>query len=670
MSNLLKYISCITLLLLLVLPGCGKTASQDKLLEPANEPTSDSTCNWLETHSHFHEENYYHVFNAYYEEQITKKNYRAAAAAFTAVVDKEIYYLSFDTNFRTRLESFDTLYAHQLPWHKTLFIDEHTGNILMDQSEFRKAITCFRKALAHKPFDYYTYLDIANLYSDIAFCYAAIGEQEEALRNNHQALAYFDKIGSLTGKGGIYDNIALVHMFTKNYPEAEVYFDKAIKCYQEAGNTVNIFTTLHNRILLYQETGHPDLYKLIGFSYRSYEDSGIKDPSFKVALATLYVDKLLHENKTEEAKAVLQEIKALLYELPSSTAQDDYNIALAQYEIKTGTGIKNIALIENALNAVEESEHFQNQLAFCKVLKENALLNGDYKKALLYSEKEKTAMNKLANREMIVKTLELNKKHQMEKKEQHIALQAKTILNKNIAIALLLTALATFVLIAVVILSRQKQKKIRMEGKRAILYTRQLLEKTEEERKRIAGDLHDSVSHELLNLKNTISANDEDTSAKIDTIINDIRIISRNLHPVMFEKVGLTASIEQLVERAQSIHNLMVTADIKYDAFLSVSDELQVYRIIQEALSNTIKYAEAFAARIILHAQQDVLHIEIKDNGKGFDVAEKISGTTAFGLHNIIERSKALGGFAKIQSDKNGTVIMIEIKKKNENTDS
>jgi signal transduction histidine kinase len=171
------------------------------------------------------------------------------------------------------------------------------------------------------------------------------------------------------------------------------------------------------------------------------------------------------------------------------------------------------------------------------------------------------------------------------------------------------------------------------------------------------------VSHELLNLKHSVGESTPSAGEKIDSIIKDIRSISRNLHPVMFEKVGLSASINQLLDRAQSVNQLMVTSDIVYSGSLSVSDELQVYRIIQEALSNIIKYAEAVAAKIIIREGDGELTVQIKDNGKGFNVSETLSRKDAFGLHNIIERSKAIGGQAKIQSDKNGTIITIDLKK-------
>ena len=201
------------------------------------------------------------------------------------------------------------------------------------------------------------------------------------------------------------------------------------------------------------------------------------------------------------------------------------------------------------------------------------------------------------------------------------------------------------------------------EKQNAQQYTKQLLEKTEEERKRIASDLHDSVSHELLSLKNIFEEKTDITNSKIDAIINDIRIISRNLHPVMFDKIGLKESIIQLVDRTQLTNNFMVTAEIDYSSDLLSSTELQIYRIVQESLSNIIKYANAIAAKITIQENAKSILIEIKDNGKGFNVSETLNGKMAFGLHNIIERSRAIGGKAEIISNKNGTIITIDIKK-------
>jgi signal transduction histidine kinase len=257
----------------------------------------------------------------------------------------------------------------------------------------------------------------------------------------------------------------------------------------------------------------------------------------------------------------------------------------------------------------------------------------------------------------------LTKNTKLKKKEQQIVIQEKTIATKNAIIAWLAFLFLMLFTIIFIYRNKQKQKQIELDSINIQRYTKQLLEKIEEERKRIASDLHDSISHELLELKNVSNGNLVETNIKIDGIINDIRSISRNLHPIMFDKIGLKASVEQLMERAQVANNFMVTADVDYKLSLSSSDELQVYRIIQEALSNIIKYADAVAAKILVTEKEKTIYIEIKDNGKGFNVKKTLNSSDAFGLHNIIERSRAIGGKAKIKSDGNGTIVSIIINK-------
>lgn len=108
----------------------------------------------------------------------------------------------------------------------------------------------------------------------------------------------------------------------------------------------------------------------------------------------------------------------------------------------------------------------------------------------------------------------------------------------------------------------------------------------------------------------------------MDSIINDIRAISRNLHPVLFEKIGLKASLEQFMERIQNTHRFMISSEIDYQDSLTTEKELQIYRIVQEAVSNIIKYADAIAAKVVLTENKDTVILEIFDNGKGFNVKE------------------------------------------------
>jgi two-component system NarL family sensor kinase len=259
---------------------------------------------------------------------------------------------------------------------------------------------------------------------------------------------------------------------------------------------------------------------------------------------------------------------------------------------------------------------------------------------------------------------EANKKFETEKKEKQILVQQKNIAAKQRSIVALIASLAVLILSVLLFFFYQKQKQLKRQKTESFQFTQQLFEKTEEERKRIATDLHDSISHELISLKSATQTEFTQVNSKIDAIINDIRIISRNLHPVLFDKVGLQNTIEQMVERVQQQNNFMLTADIDYNNSLSSSAALQVYRIIQEAVTNIVKYANAIAGKIIITEDATKVYIEIKDNGKGFDVTETLNSSKAFGLYNIMERSKAIGGEAKITSSNAGTIINIVIPKK------
>lgn len=622
----------------------------------------DSVCTYLLEEDYYDDSTYFPTFQSYFDRKMAQKDYSAAAEALAIVCDQNIYFCLFEPEFLQRVEEFQRDYGNRIPADSATFLDNYIGAHYCEHEQYRRAISYFRRVTARKAVDYYTCNNIGYAYTDMGFCYSAIGDQQRALVCNQKALDYFSRTGNIGGKGNAYNSIYLALLLTKDYPRAEVYLDKAIEAYKQTGEQWNIFIGLHNKILLYEEMDHPKMYSLIDSTYRYFNDSGAEDRSVKIAIYTYYVKKMIHDGDLPAAKKALSDIEEDVEILGSPTSDADYIIARAKYEMANGKEVADIHLIEQALAAAEENEHYQNQLSFIDVLKNDALLKNDFRKALLYSEKEKEANRLMATERMKVRTAELDRKYQVRESHQQIELQKESLLAKNSIIALLVTLLAGFFLLVLILRNRQKQRKSRLEARRAKVFTRQLLEKTEEERKRIAGDLHDSVSHELLSLKRTIGGNDE-AGDKIDAILNDIRVISRNLHPIMFEKVRLADSVEQLIERAQSHYDLLVTAEIAYHSSLSVSDELQVYRIIQESLSNTIKYAGAIAAKVTIVETPKSVLIEIRDNGKGFDVEEKLNGPGAFGLHNIMERSRAMGGSATIVSDTGGTIVTVELKK-------
>ena len=647
---------CLFLVSLLI----NSCQDQDKkviFLEDESIEKYDSIQKWLNTPENLDAENYYKVFNRKLEEQLVSANFTKALQTLEIVTRQEMNLVKFTEELFAVVKQFNLKHGDRFEERDLAFIHYYTGNYLVNQNEYNAAIDSFRKIIDIKAEDYESSQHLAYAYSDLAFCYSAIGDQQKAMRANLESLKYFEMTADEEGKAFAYGNIALIHLFSKDYKKAEEYFNKALANYSDESN---IATGLHNKILLYEETGNPEMYFWIDSTYRYFHQAEIDDKPLEIAVNSYYVKKLVHDKNLSEAAKVLEESKKIVENINSASSQDEYNIALAEFQLASN-GIIDTSLILKALKAVEENEHYQNQIVFNEVLRQNAIQNKNYKKALEYSENINKAGDKLATQEMIVKTMELNEKHKAKEKEQQIKIQKQTIGTKNSTIILMVMSIFVLFLVSLIIFIRQNQKKILVENQRALTYTRQLLEKMEEERKRIASDLHDSVGHELLGLKNSKTLGDEEDKKTIDRILNDIRNISRNLHPVMFEKIGLSETLENLITRLGQSSQMVITSDIQYSDRLSVTEELQVYRIIQEALSNTVKYAKAIAAKVIITESGDGVYIKIMDNGQGFDVESELASGKSFGLHNIMERSKAIGGSAKILSTSKGTIIEISI---------
>ena len=656
-----RIISIITLIIFL---GCGDKKENEVIYKKEKPVKEDATKAWLHKVENYKKsKNYLSVLHKYYNQKIEEENYLQAAE----VLDIACVYLadSYDFNapFMATIKEFDAKYREEVPALKTTFVDAYLANYYFDKYNLKKACEHFKNITLLEPNDYNSCYNTARAYYDLSYIYYIMGKQNLSLASNQKSFEYFSKIDNPKGLAFVYSNYANIYTAIGDKKRAIQNADKAIKAYKSIDNTYNVYIGLINKISIYDFMKDSRKAALIDSTYQAFTDSKDDSKILKIKLYDFKAENLIQENKLTEAKKILDDVKPIVEEIDSDDLTQEYKVTLAQYEIKNNPDYSNFDDIKKALPTLINNQQYEKVTMFYGVLQNNAIQNNDFKNALHYEAQKQIIADSIGNIATREKIAELETIYQTEKKEQEIAIQKTTILNKNTTIALLASLFLGLFLTAAVYITRQKQKKLKLEKQNAQLYTKQLLEKTEEERKRIASDLHDSVSHELLSLKNSFEEKNEVTNTKIDSIINDIRIISRNLHPIMFDKIGLKSSIEQLVERTQSINDFMVTAELEYSESLSTPDELQLYRIIQEALSNIIKYAHAVAAKITISENNNSLFIEIKDNGKGFNVTETLNGKNAFGLHNIIERSRAIGGEAKIVSDKNGTVITIEIKK-------
>ena len=200
---------------------------------------------------------------------------------------------------------------------------------------------------------------------------------------------------------------------------------------------------------------------------------------------------------------------------------------------------------------------------------------------------------------------------------------------------------------------------------------------TEEERKRIAGELHDSVGQQLSLLKlkvqqvpETANGNREDLLNTVDAITNEVRAILYQLRPKILDELGLAAAVTSLVEKINSESKIkgsvsFTGVDFRYDQKI----EMNIFRVIQEALNNVLKHSKATEYFIQIISKEDSIKIIITDDGVGFEMQDK-NKAGGYGMINMKERVESLNGTIKIDSNiDEGTVIIVEIKNVKETVD-
>ncbi|WP_299890997.1 sensor histidine kinase [uncultured Lacinutrix sp.] len=194
-------------------------------------------------------------------------------------------------------------------------------------------------------------------------------------------------------------------------------------------------------------------------------------------------------------------------------------------------------------------------------------------------------------------------------------------------------------------------------------FSQELINQQEKERSRLARDLHDSVGQKLMLLsKTTKNSGDENAEKLASNTLEEVRSISRGLHPSNLERLGLTQAINVLVYSINANTDVFFTDEIEnLDNILSKESELHLYRIIQETLSNIVKHSEAMAVKMYINKTSKEISVVISDNGKGFDFETK-QKNISLGLKTLFERAKIIGAKMNLDSEiSKGTKMTLTI---------
>ncbi|MCS7202666.1 MAG: sensor histidine kinase [Dictyoglomus sp.] len=204
-----------------------------------------------------------------------------------------------------------------------------------------------------------------------------------------------------------------------------------------------------------------------------------------------------------------------------------------------------------------------------------------------------------------------------------------------------------------------------------------LMKAQEEERKKIARELHDEIGQALTAIKINLEllrrkidpklVNYIDDSINlIDKTIEQVRNLSLNLRPSLLDDLGLLSSLKWYIEREKKRNNLNIEYVFNFQQEKINKDlSINIFRIIQEGLTNIIKHAQARNIFLEIKEEGENILITIKDDGIGFDVEniwEKIKEGRALGILGIKERVELFNGNMEIKSKKGeGTEIKITL---------
>jgi len=203
-----------------------------------------------------------------------------------------------------------------------------------------------------------------------------------------------------------------------------------------------------------------------------------------------------------------------------------------------------------------------------------------------------------------------------------------------------------------------------------------VIEAEDRQKSKIARDIHDGLQQtltiSLMNFESLDQGSIQITESELEKFRNGVKFLRKGLQetrsiayeliPKSVEDFGFVATLKDLIEELN--HSIDHT---KFNLYTNLEQRIEdlnieynLFRITQESLNNIIKYAEASEVFVQLTHHDNILQLTIEDNGKGFDVEEKLNSGKSFGLFNMNKRTESLSGRMTIES-KEGTLIFVEI---------
>ncbi len=538
------------------------------------------------------------------------------------------------------------------------------------------------KSKAVKVKDYYALVNADLILGNIAYF---SGRHDEALKIYITSLHNAEKANRHDLIAGACNEIGTLLKKNKSLTEALAYYNRALKEASLAKNSSLIANAYNNIGLVYEEKGaYKAALAQYQFSLAAYrkvkeklgESYSLEYIGYVYGLMKNYPPAI--EN-LEKSLALRREIK------------DNYGIAICLIELTEVYKAKGD--LDRAIIYGKQATAFSKEINYLDMLQNGYLLlsgiyedNQNYDQAYLAHKSYVAVKDSIFNSTKSKQISELQTKYETEKKQQRISIlnkentiQKLQLSQRDFTIVVIVIAFVVSLFIAYLVYNRYKLKQdARLQNEVIVqqdLATKAVLIAEENERKRISGELHDGLGQMFSAVKMNLSAladhikfeDDhgekmfERTLSLVDESCKEVRVISHQMAPNILLKAGLATAVRDFIDKIDARKLKVNLSTFGLKERLDQNIEMVLYRVIQEAVNNVIKHAEANTLDIQLSKDNEGINAMIEDNGKGFDstALEKFDG---IGLKNIRSRVEYLKGQVDFSSTQGaGTLVAIYI---------
>ncbi|MBS1782589.1 MAG: sensor histidine kinase [Bacteroidetes bacterium] len=504
------------------------------------------------------------------------------------------------------------------------------------------------------------------------------GRYEIAAQQYYFAVQLFEQYNQKHELAITFNTLAKLYRKQRELERAKLFYNRAMDIFQQEKDSVWISTIWNESGVVFEfEKDYEEAFRRF---HNSLEISEILNDSVAMGYALNNIAELFTEKgQLNEAMSYLQQCLSIRKQI-----KDTFALSLAYSDL--GALYMSMKKPQDALNAFQTSNSLAEKMNYPELLSANfkqmaeaAKAQNQFEQAWQFLQLSQLIRDSIFSIEKSKQINELNAQYETEKKEQQLIIQQSSISKRNYIIGAILL-ISFFAGIAIYASYRRHQTMQSAKFQQAIaqeqkLATKSVIKAEENERQRIAQDLHDGVGQMMSAIKLNLSSlqselyfPDAESNKKLENIFSlvddscrEVRNVSHNMMPNALLKVGIASAVREFLGKIDTRNLEINVYSDGFSAQLEKDTEILLYRIIQECVNNVVKHAKASRLDISLIQENQSLTITIEDNGKGFDLSNK-ENFEGIGIRGIISRINYLNGEIEFDSKPGkGTVVSIFI---------